>query len=77
MGLRELDSEYESISRGPIEDRIEYCENLIHSVRSRLEEAGPEYIRLIMLEMIESAQNEVVRLREEYKSLRGQTMREQ
>lgn len=65
MGLRESDKEYMKISEGAIEERIEYCENLIRKMKSRLKEENSDtaHIRTLMREMIESAERELETLR--------------
>lgn len=65
MGLRESDKEYQKISEGTIEERIEYCENLIRRMQDRLKEekSGTDHIRTLMQEMIESAERELATLR--------------
>jgi hypothetical protein len=66
MGLRESDKEYQKISEGPIEERIEYCESLIRRMRNRLtdDNSDTNHIRTLMLEMIESAEKELETLRQ-------------
>jgi hypothetical protein len=69
MALRDLDREYWSIVSRSYEERMEYCENLISRMRSRLasESADNSHIRLLMLEMIESAEREIKILNAEKK----------
>jgi hypothetical protein len=70
MALKDLDREYRSISNGTREERIEYCENLIKKMRARLTDdyTDTSQIRTLMLEMIESAQNEIENLTAEDKN---------
>jgi hypothetical protein len=63
MGLRESDKEYMKIGDGAIEERIEYCENLIRRMQNRLTDKDTDQIRKLTLEMIESAEKELNMLR--------------
>ncbi len=65
MGLTELDKEYRGICReGDVAEMVEYCELLIRRMRNRLSDdfSDTNNIRSLLLEMIESAQKEIMML---------------
>ena len=67
MGLKELDRDYRKISDKTPEEKINYCEQLITRMRSRLSDnySDTNHIRALILEMIEAAEEEIAALKME------------
>lgn len=70
MGLKELDKDYRKISDKTPEEKINYCEQLIARMRSRLSDdySDTTHIRTLILEMIEAAEEEIAGIKMETKS---------
>lgn len=70
MGLKELDKDYRKISDKTPGEKINYCEQLIARMRSRLSDdySDTTHIRTLILEMIEAAEEEIEEIKMETKS---------